>query len=271
MRNNSHRLLAFGLSLCLLMAVYSLDFGAAPTQTASTAPPAFEVASVRLNQNPPTGAQVVSLRLSLSHGRLNFQAVSLMNLIQQAYDVQRVRVQGCPQWCNEDRFDVIAKAENPEATQAEVTMMLQTLLADRFKLALHRETKDLSGFALVIGKNGHKLQPAREDERVGAALDGYKRIYQKIGMAGLVNSLSQSAGAPVLDLTDLKGAFDFTIDLTPSETNPPLPRDGLPPDPTAAFERVRVAAETQLGLELRPRKIPTEMLIIDKVDHPTQN
>ena len=90
-------------------------------------------------------------------------------------------------------------------------------------------------------------------------------------MAGLVNSLSQSAGAPVLDLTDLKGVFDFTIDLTPSETNPPLPRDGLPPDPAAAFERVRVAVETQLGLELRPRKIPTEMLIIDKVDHPTQN
>jgi uncharacterized protein (TIGR03435 family) len=181
-------------------------------------------------------------------------------------------VQGCSQWCNEDKFDVIAKAESPEAGPAEVTVMLQTLLSDRFKLAVHRETKDLSGFALIVGKNGHKLQPAREDERVGAALDGYKRVFQKIGMAGLVNSLSQSAGAPVLDLTDIKGTFDFTIDLTPSDTNPALQRAGPgTPDPAAAFERVRVAVETQLGLELRPRKISTEMLVIDKVERPTEN
>ncbi len=113
--------------------------------------------------------------------------------------------QGCLQWCNEDRFDVIAKAEDPNATPAEVTIMLQTLLADRFKLAIHRETKDLVGFALTIGKSGLKLLPAREDERVGAAVDGYKRVFQKIGLAGLASFLKLRR-ISVLDLTDIKGA-----------------------------------------------------------------
>lgn len=268
MRNNSH--LRIAASAAFIVCAVGAQWIRA--QSSVSLPAAFEVASIKLNRNPPTGAQVVSLKLSLSHGRLTFQAVTLMNLIQQAYDVQRVRVQGCPQWCNEDKFDVVAKAENPDATQAEVTVMLQSLLADRFKLALRRETKELSGFALVVGKNGHKLQPARDDERVGAAVDGYKRIFQKIGVAGLVNSLSQSAGAPVLDLTDIRGTFDFTIDLTPSDINPASQRNeaGIV-DPAAAFERIRVAVETQLGLELRPRKIPTELFVITKVEHPQEN
>src|SRR5262249_30632256 len=166
--------------------------------------PSFDVASVKINRNPPTGPRVMSLRLSLSHGTLTFVGYSLRNLLLQAYDVNASQIVGCPSWCDSDVFDVIGKAKDPDAPPEQVRLMLQSLLADRFKLAVHREQRELAGYSLVVGKSGSKLKSAREEEVIGVSTTGYARAFTKMPINGLVNFLAGLARQPVVDNSGLK-------------------------------------------------------------------
>src|SRR5207302_10199320 len=98
----------------------------------------FEVASVK-PVNPLAGPHVVSL--IVNHGRLNIEAAELRQIVGQAYAIQRVRVLGGPDWADADQFDIAAKAASPDATRDEIRSMLQTLLAERFRLVVHSETR----------------------------------------------------------------------------------------------------------------------------------
>jgi len=254
---------------CLLLLLFSQGTSLSPS---------FDVASVKPNRNPPvstTGARVISVRLSLNRGTLTFEQLSLRNLLLQAYDIQRNQIAGCPSWCDSEFFDVVGKAENPDVAAEQVRLMLQTLLADRFKLAVRREKQEQPGYALAIGKNGSKLKTAGSDGTIGATTSGYLRTFQKMPISGLVNFLAGAARQPVIDQTGLKGAFDFTLDLTPSADDPfqTAARGGIPQaaDPTNGFGRIAEAVENQLGLRLESRKIPIEMLIIDHVERPSEN
>src|SRR5437773_162415 len=132
-------------SLIVVSGAVSLRLSGFPLSQAASPAPYFEVASVKPNRNPPvstTGARVISLRLSLNHGTLTFEQLSLRNLLLQAYDIQRNQIVGCPGWCDSEFFDVVGKAESPDATAEQVRLMLQTLLADRFKLAVRREKQE---------------------------------------------------------------------------------------------------------------------------------
>jgi len=120
----------------------------------------------------------------------------------------------CPTWCDSEFVDVVGKAENPDATAEEVRLMLQTFLADRFKLTVRREKQETAGYALMVGKNGSKLKVARTDQTIGATTSGYLRTFQRMPLAGLVNFLAGAARQPVIDETGLRGAFDFTLDHT---------------------------------------------------------
>jgi uncharacterized protein (TIGR03435 family) len=106
----------------------------------------FEVASVRPVEieTGPHGVPLV-----VNHGRVTLDDASLRQIIGHAYNVQRVRVLNCPSWCDSEGFDVIAKAEDPDATQDQIRQMLQTLLLERFKLAAHREKGEMQMYALV--------------------------------------------------------------------------------------------------------------------------
>src|SRR5215469_2592421 len=128
--------------------------------------PSFEVASVK-PVNPPAGPHVVSL--IINHGRLNIEAAQLRQIVGLAYGIQRVRVLGGPGWADSEQFDIAAKAESADATRDEIRSMLQTLLAERFKLAVHRETKDLPAYSLVLAKSGSKLKAAAQDGKSGMA------------------------------------------------------------------------------------------------------
>ncbi|HEY6347557.1 MAG TPA: TIGR03435 family protein [Bryobacteraceae bacterium] len=121
----------------------------------------FEVASVRPAKHGqgPHGTPLV-----VNHGRVTLDDASLRQIIGHAYGVQRVRVLNCPSWCDSEGFDVVAKAENPDATQDQIRQMLQTLLLERFKLAAHREKGEMQMYALVVGKHGPKLRDGRESE-----------------------------------------------------------------------------------------------------------
>src|SRR5262245_59119307 len=205
-----------GAALSVPLSVFPL------TQTALLSP-SFEVASVKPNRNPPvstTGARVISLRQSLSHGTLTFEQLSLRNLLLQAYDIERNQIVGCPPWCDSEFFDVVGKAEKPDATAEQVRLMLQRLIANRFKLAIRREKQEQTGCALMVGKNGSKLKLAGADETIGATTSGYLRTFQRMPIAGLVNFLAGAARQPVIDKTGLRGAFDFTLDLTPLDNDP---------------------------------------------------
>src|SRR3954471_11444281 len=106
-----------------------------------------EVASVK-PVNPPAGPHVVSL--IVNHGRLNIEAAELRQIVGLAYAVQRIRVRGGPGWADSDQFDIAARAESAEATRDEIRSMLQTLLAERFKLVVHRETREVPAYSLVL-------------------------------------------------------------------------------------------------------------------------
>jgi uncharacterized protein (TIGR03435 family) len=138
--------------------------------------------------------------------------------------------------------------------------MMQTLLAERFKLALHRETRVLPVYALVVAKNGPKLQEANPDGRAGLTSEGGRSgvrvTSQKAAMAGLAHRLSLDVGRPVLDRTEIKGFFRITLEWA---------REGDGPSVFAAIQE-------QLGLKLEATKAPIEILVIDHAQKvPTEN
>ncbi len=93
----------------------------------------------------------------ISHGKVTIEAGALRQIIGLAYGIQRVLVQGCPDWCEDDLFDIVAKTENPDATREQVRPMMQALLAERFKLVARRVTREVPGYVLEVGKSGPKL------------------------------------------------------------------------------------------------------------------
>lgn len=127
--------------------------GAAQPPATAAAPQSFEVASIK-----PSAGDGRSVRIGISPGgRYNASGVSVKLLIQQAYDVRDFQISGGPSWLSSERYDIVAKAETPNLTREQVRVLLQSLLAERFQLRLHRESKEMPVYALVVGKNGHKL------------------------------------------------------------------------------------------------------------------
>jgi len=214
----------------------------------------FEVASVKA-VNPPAGPHVVSL--IINHGRLNIEAAELRQIVGLAYAVQRIRVLGGPGWADSDQFDIAAKAENADATRDEIRSMLQALLADRFKLALHRETKEMPAYSLVLAKGGSKLKVAAPDKKSRMAdtvgPNGEQQtVLEASPLRLLVNMLANTLGNPVVDQTGLDGLYDYTF---------------VWPDAGSSL----FGSVDQLGLKLEAKKMPVEVLVIDRAEHPSAN
>jgi uncharacterized protein (TIGR03435 family) len=166
-----------------------------------------------------------------------------------------------------DRFDIVARAAEP-ADNPKLILMLQSTLAERFQLAVHRETKSFSGFALMPAKNGLKIRP---DETEGGERSNSSRgklVVERISMEALAKSLTRIMGVPVADATDTKGVFTFTVEWTP-ESTPAAGTDGVLPD--APGPSLFTVLQQQLGLKLESKKVSTEVVVIDKAEHPTEN
>jgi len=214
----------------------------------------FEVASVKA-VNPPAGPHVVSL--IINHGKLNIEAAELRQMVGLAYAVQRVRVLSGPEWADSDQFDIAARAESADATRDEIRSMLQTLLADRFKLALHRETKEMPAYSLVLAKSGSKLKVSAPDKKSRMAdtvgPNGEQQtVLEASPLRLLVNMLANTLGNPVVDQTGLDGLYDYTF---------------VWPDAGSSL----FGSVDQLGLKLEAKKIPVEVLVIDRAEHPSAN
>ena len=224
--------------------------------------PSFEVASVKRN---PAGYGPAT-RMKGSPGRIDYTGVPLKWLIRQAYRVQDSQISG-PDWLDTEGYDITATY--PAATPGrEVSLMWQNLLAARFSLAVHRETRDVPAFALVPGKGGATVRTV--DAPAGGFQvkpDGTLRHFKsQTTAAALAVYLSDQLGSPVIDRTELKGTLDIALDW--SVVDPPQPSD----DPARNLPPLRIAVEKQLGLKLEPRKTPLEVVIVDHAEKvPTEN
>jgi uncharacterized protein (TIGR03435 family) len=203
-------------------------------------------------------------------------------------------IAGGPNWAGSDRFDVEAKAESP-ATEAQLAEMLRPLLADRFKLAFHWESRERSGYDLIVAKNGTKLKEVTDAgvrTRVGGGSPaGGLMTFQAVPIQVLADFLSARLGKRVQDHTGLKGRYTFTLTWTPTEnevvppgTPPPgtAPQPGTPPPagtpppgpvPAAsdAGASLLTAIQEELGLRLESAKVPFQVLEIDSVQKPSEN
>jgi len=244
------------VGLAALAAVFGLAQTAAP-------PLEFDVASVK-----PVNHSVAphAVALNINHGRITFDAAALRQIIGLSYGVQRVRVKGGPSWIESELYDIVAKTENPDATKEQVMAMMQTLLADRFKLVVHHETRELPVYSLVIAKNGPKFKEAADDEAPSANFGIGQWTVRKRNLVLLVNTLANMLDNPVQDKTGLTKFYDYGLNLSPQRNELTGSADASDSAPS-----IFAALEDQLGLKLEAKRGPAEVLVIDHAEHATEN
>jgi uncharacterized protein (TIGR03435 family) len=265
--------------------------------SAASGAPGFEVASIKAHKS--TGTMEMS-RLFYTPSGLTATNVTLQTLIRDVYRVQESQISGAPNWLNSEKYDVDARMEksaadelrklDPMQSLPERQRMLQALLADRLKLTLHRETKELPVYALAIAENGPKIQEAKPGDAYTNGIQGPDGrpggpgnirmgrgmlTGQALSMADFVRALSEQLGRPVLDKTGLTGKYDLALQWTPSEGELPMlsRTEGTPSAPNFAppGSAIFTAIQDQLGLELESQDSPVETLVIDHVEKPSEN
>jgi len=215
----------------------------------------FEVASVkRAAPQTGTGARITGAVPQRDPGRINYPTVDLKSIAAIAWHIDRDRIAG-PQWMDDERYDIVATLP-AGATQDQVPRMLQHLLAERFHMTVHEETRSLTGLALVTSKTGAKLTNAKETSRPGFTSSADKVTFGKITLPGFARTLSRFIGRPVTDETKIAGEYDITLnasmeDMSSGAVVPPI---------------------QDVGLRLEPRKVSAKFLVVDKADKvPTGN
>ena len=269
--------------------------------------PEFEVASIRPSAEAPQGTAAVGLRIDGAQVRV--ASFALKDYIAMAYRVKQYQVSG-PDWLASEKFDILATLPAGVAP-GQVPEMLQALLADRFQVKMHRDKKELPVYALEVGKGGPKLKETPPDSNAdnGDAAKGNVNVAaggsangvavnlgngsyysfasnrfeaRKLNMAALAGSLERFVDRPIVDLTELKGNYDFTLELSPEDYGAMLIRSAisagvvLPPQALRALEGGSLGslfeALQKLGLKLDARKAPLDVLVIDQARKtPTDN
>jgi uncharacterized protein (TIGR03435 family) len=226
--------------------------------------PRFEAAAIHpaspAESNGPSGCTTTQDFMRCTN-------VTLKRSIAGAYNVGQDRVLGGPDWADTDRFDIVARSEQPVGDKG-LTAMFQSMLADRFKLALHRETRNAEAMVLEVSRNGPKIQPAESDAR-GSWSNMHDHVQAtKITMGDFAEILSRDLRLPVVDGTGLAGAYSFTL-----RWDPAVADDGLNRHEELAALRAEMSAAIarELGLTLRSRKVPVEMIVIDQAEKPSDN
>jgi uncharacterized protein (TIGR03435 family) len=229
---------------------------------AALAQPAFDVASVK--PSPDASGDLIYINLgTASHGEVTLNNTTLSECIRYAYGlVSEDQIAG-PDWIRDRhiRFDIIAKAP-PETSMDRLLAMMQTLLTERFRLALHREPRRVPHFDLAVAKSGPKLVAAPGDGPTARRYYGPGRLsYTHIPMDRFAVLLSRQLKQPVFDKSGLSGAFDVELNWTPDDA-PPAPADAG----SAPWPDIFSAIQQQLGLKLEVSKEPLEVLVVDRAE-----
>jgi len=220
--------------------------------------PAFEAASIK-----PSMAMTGGNQVGASAETLTMTNVTLHICLKLAYDLQDSQIAGPA--LDGERFDIVAKAAAPFSSQLQMKQMLQSLLTDRFHLTLHRETRDVTAYSLVVGKGGPKFRHSQGEGRPSMNGKG-TLVAQFASMKMLADFLSGPMGRPVNDATGLAGQYDFQLDLMKY-----LPPDLAPGQEPDVAGMVLNALENELGLKLQSSKVPMEVMVIDHTEEPSAN
>ena len=231
--------------------------------------PEFDVASVKPSKPGTPGAGGID---DGTRGeRFTATNVTVRRLIMRAYEIADWQVSGAPKWVDSDRYDVDAKPTRP-ASREQTDLMLQSMLADRFKLSMHQETEERSLFVLVLDKTGPKLKLHEGDadgsQDVGFRAQGHA-TFRNVGMPRFAVFLSVQMGRAVVDKTGLGARYDFNLNFTPIRVTPDRVAAPVPPDPSRP--ELVTALKEQLGLKLESQKGQVNILHVDRVERPTEN
>jgi uncharacterized protein (TIGR03435 family) len=283
---------------CLFLTLLSsiAAFGQPPS-----ARPEFEVASVK--KSAPAMPGQVNIGVHIDGAMVRCSALPMKSYIRMAYRVNDYQVLG-PDWLATENFDIAAKLPDG-ATRAQLPEMIQSLLADRFKLVVHRDKKEFPVYALVVAKNGPKLKESPPDSsaeaspaakgtvdvnittgRGGGVIDmgngssiGYSRDHleaKKVTMTALAGAVERLLDRPVVEMTGIGGTYDFSLEYSWDEV-----RSLVRSTSGGATELPANAADTAnsiftslaaFGLKLEPRKAPIEVVVVDHIERtPTEN
>ncbi len=236
---------------------------------AQNAPQAFEAATIKLT--PPDAREPLDVRFTPG-GRLTVTNETLRVIVTFAYGIQGWQISGAPGWFDTDRFDISAKAEG-DPSRDQMLGMFRTLLEDRFRMKVHRETKEGSIYELTVAKNGPKFQeakPLNDNERAGVftyrtgspqqPAISLARVGRHASVAMLASALQGPLSRPVLDHTGIAGDFDFKVEYAADDSH------------LDEFPSLFTALQDQLGLKLEPAKGPVEMFVIEHLERvPIEN
>ena len=224
----------------------------------SAPPPAFDAAWVKPTAPQPPG-QGRGSNMRADPGRLTGTNVVLKQYILSAWGLKGYQV-STPEWMNDEHYDFTGTM--PAGTPPhEVLQMLQGLLVDRFKLVTHRETRELTVYALVVDKNGLKLKPAEGfGTNISSSPKG-RSMHANVTMKGFAATLSNLVDRPVIDMTGQAGGFNINLEWAPDEMRPGAGGgDGKMADPGPTI----YTALHEIGLKLETRKAPIEILVVDR-------
>jgi uncharacterized protein (TIGR03435 family) len=269
--------------------------------------PHFDVASVRARADVTPGVITGDVRV-LPGGRLNASEAIPRFLIQNAYAVKSFQIAGGPNWINSAHFTIEAKGAD-DATPQQVMLMLQSLLEDRFKLKVHRETRELPIFELRVGRGGPKLQASKEGAcstpdpnaanaplppppppgqlpsppvpgasalpmcgSIQASAGVAARIDgRRITMADFLRVLSNVMGRTVTDRTGFTSTFDVHLEFSRDQSLTGIQLPDALPSPDQNNGSIFTAVQEQLGLRLESARAPVDVVVIDSIERPTEN
>jgi uncharacterized protein (TIGR03435 family) len=243
----------------------------------------FEVASIKRNTRGDPGVRIGAMARS----RFDAENVWIRFLIECAWDVRDFQLSGGPSWAATDRYDINA-TKDASAGLSQTRLMLQTLLEDRFQLALHHDTRESQVYALVAAKGGVKLQASRcvvpppgpPEQNVtnvcgGMSSSPHSLRATGISMEELATALSNALQRSVIDKTGSLGKFDVDLQWTADRSTPGMMAPGLPPTASDSLDAngksIFTAIQEQLGLKLESVKAPVEFLVIDRLERPSEN
>jgi uncharacterized protein (TIGR03435 family) len=264
--------------LCGLLSVYPLALAQQPAQKY-----AFEVASIKV----PDASDPNQVRMMVSRdpGMVHYSNLALRDLIRIAYDVKIYQIEG-PEWIDSTRFDVQAKLPAGVA-DSHVPEMMQTMLAERFGLVVHRETKDHAILALTSPKGTAKLKPAEnptadggpsEPQQRGGAMRveiddvGAHVKASSVTLSALAEMISRFSDKPIMDMSGIEGQYDFDLVLSPQALRAGRGGANAPSDGAGDGAGSIYDALSRYGLKLDPRKAAMVTIVVDHMEKaPTQN